>query len=239
MSVGVTLDQVTKAYRLGDGSLLRAADDVSVSLAAGRRTALIGASGSGKSTLLHLMGAIDVPDSGTITVGDEVITGRPPRWLADYRSRIGFVFQQFHLLPALTLLDNVCAPLVGRPFDGNKRERGREVLDAVGLAGRESALPSQLSGGQQQRVAIARALVAHPMLLLADEPTGNLDAETSAGILDLIGDLHQRYGTTVVIATHDTEVAAICDDVLRIERGHATPLEPETASTPRHAAADL
>ena len=225
MSAAVDLNGVTKTYTLGDGSKLRAADDVTLRLAAGRRTALVGASGSGKSTLLHLVGAIDTPDAGTITVDGETITGRPRRWLADYRSRVGFVFQQFHLLPALSLLDNVCAPLVGRKVEGDKRARGLELLDAVGLGDRANALPSQLSGGQQQRVAIARALVVRPILLLADEPTGNLDSATAGEILDLIEDLHARYDTTVVLATHDAEVAATCDEIIQIADGRATPVE--------------
>lgn len=127
----VRLAGVTKTYTLGDGSLLKAADDVTLELPAGERTALVGASGSGESTLLHLIGAIDRPDSRTITVDDQVITGLSRTALADYRARVGFVFQQFHLVGALTVLDNVCAALVGRRFEGDKRARGRELLDAV------------------------------------------------------------------------------------------------------------
>ena len=217
----VSLTGVTKTYRLGDGSRLAGADEVTLAVGAGERVALVGPSGSGKSTLLHLMGAVDVPDEGTITVDDQTITGLGRRALADYRAGIGFVFQHFHLLPALTLLDNVCAPLVGRRFSGDKRARGRELLAAVGLGERASAFPSQLSGGQQQRVAIARALVAGPRLLLADEPTGNLDSATAAEILDLLEDLHQQLGMTTVIATHDAGVAASCSRVVRIEDGRA------------------
>lgn len=216
----VTLDRVTKTHRLGDGSRLTAADDVSLTLTAGRRTAFVGASGSGKSTLLHLIGAIDRPDSGTITVGDQEITRLSAPRLADFRAGVGFVFQQFHLLPALSLLDNVCAPLIGRHVP-DRRDRGLEMLDAVGLAHRAKALPSHLSGGQQQRVAIARALVVRPRLLLADEPTGNLDSVTANEILDLLEDLHDRYDTTIVLATHDPEMAATCDEVIRITDGRA------------------
>ncbi len=233
----VTLDQVTKTYRLGDSSSLVAADDVTLTLAAGSRTALVGASGSGKSTLLHLIGAIDVPDSGTITVGEDVITSFSRRQLADFRATIGFVFQQFHLLAALSLLDNVAAPLVGRKVTG-KRRRALEALDAVGLADRAGALPAQLSGGQQQRVAIARALVVRPRLLLADEPTGNLDSHTADDILDLLGELHGRYGTTIVLATHDPDVAGTCDDLIRIVDGRANRVELVRAQAPRHALRD-
>ena len=237
----VSLAEVTKSYRLGDGSQLLAADHVTLEIAAGERVALVGASGSGKSTLLHLMGAVDVPDAGVIAVDDLTITGLGRRALADYRAGIGFIFQHFHLLPALTLLDNVCAPLIGRRFAGDKRVRGRELLDAVGLGGRASAFPSQLSGGQQQRVAIARALVAEPRLLLADEPTGNLDSATAAEILDLLEDLHHQLGMTTVIATHDAGVAASCGRVIRIEDGRAHVDQPAAEASqvaPRRALVD-
>lgn len=150
------------------------------------------------------------------------------------------MFQQFHLLPALSLLDNVCAPLVGRSSGSDKRERGLEGLAAVGLEHPARALPAQLSGGQQQRVAIARALVVRPRVLLADEPTGNLDSATAAEILDLLGDLHDRYGTTMILATHDAEVAACCDDIVRIEDGRATRAAPLAVRSPtaRHALED-
>ena len=220
----VSLENVQKSYTLGDGSRLNAADAVTLELAPGRRTALVGASGSGKSTLLHLIGAIDRPDAGTIRVGDQEVTGLRGRRLADYRAGVGFVFQQFHLLPALSVLDNVLAPLVGRRVR-DKRQRGLEVLDAVGLANRAPALPAQLSGGQQQRVAIARALVVRPQLLLADEPTGNLDSVTAAEILDLLGELHTQLGTTVILATHDPDVARTCDEIVRIEDGRAHRLQ--------------
>ena len=247
MTTAVTLVDVTKEYRLGDGSMLRAADRVTLDLPAGEMIALVGASGSGKSTLLHLIGAIDAPDSGTITVGGQVITGRSRAELADYRAGIGFVFQQFHLIPALTLLDNVSAPLIGRAPASERRTRALDMLDAVGLAQRATAVPSQLSGGQQQRVAIARALVVNPAILLADEPTGNLDSSTAAEILDLIGDLHERFGTTAIIATHDEGVAGRCSTVVTVEDGRAslrmhprTEAErtPPVESAPRRAIVD-
>lgn len=220
--VAVRLQDVTKEYRLGDGSTLRAADQITLDLPAGELIGLVGPSGSGKSTLLHLIGAIDSPDSGAITVGDRVITGLSRKQLADHRAGVGFIFQQFHLIPTLTLLDNVCAPLVGRAPASARRSRGLAMLDAVGLAGRAMAVPSQLSGGQQQRVAIARALVVEPSLLLADEPTGNLDSATATEILDLVEDLHERLGTTAIIATHDEGVAARCSTVVGVEDGRAT-----------------
>lgn len=221
MSAAVVLDGVSKRYRLGDGSWLAAADRVSLRIGAGRRTALVGPSGSGKSTLLHLIGAIDVPDEGRITVGDVEVTGLSRRGLADFRAGVGFVFQQFHLLAALTVVDNVAAPLVMRVPVRQARARAAELLDAVGLADRAGARPGQLSGGQQQRVAIARALVVQPSLLLADEPTGNLDSTTAADIMQLLGDVQQQFATTLVIATHDAEVATWCDDVVEVRDGRA------------------
>ncbi|MCA0297360.1 MAG: ABC transporter ATP-binding protein [Actinobacteria bacterium] len=222
MGVSVVLRQVTKTYRVGDGSRVWAADSVSLDIAAGSRTALVGPSGSGKSTLLHLIGAIDHPDSGTITVDGQVLGDLAGAGLARYRAGVGFVFQQFHLVPGLSLLDNVYAPMVGRRRLVNRRGRALAMLDAVGLADRHRALPSQLSGGQQQRVAIARALVGRPGLLLADEPTGNLDSATAVEILDLLTRLQQEFDTTVVIATHDPGVAASCDDIFRVADGSVT-----------------
>ncbi|TBT84385.1 ABC transporter ATP-binding protein [Propioniciclava sinopodophylli] len=207
---------------MGDGRTLLAADDVSLTLAAGSRTAVVGASGSGKSTLLHLVGGLDRPDAGTISVFGEEITELGAKALADFRSGVGFVFQQFHLIPALSLLDNVAAPLIGRAGAARRRARAAEMLEAVGLVDRASALPSQLSGGQQQRVAIARALVVEPKLLLADEPTGNLDSVTAAEILDLIARVHAEFATTVLLATHDPEVAASCDAQVHVSDGRVT-----------------
>jgi predicted ABC-type transport system involved in lysophospholipase L1 biosynthesis ATPase subunit len=145
-----------------------------------------------------------------------------PRNLDRHRRRIGFVFQRFHLLPALTALDNVLAPVLPRRVDFDRRERGMELLEAVGLGDRSDALPSQLSGGQQQRVAVARALVNRPGLLLADEPTGNLDSVIGREIIDLLMSLRERYAMTMLIATHDAEVAANGDRVVRLQDGRIT-----------------
>ena len=165
------------------------------------------------------LGAIDDPDEGRIVVGDIEVTALGRRQLSDYRSTIGFVFQQFHLLPALSVLDNVAAPLVRRCPAKERRARAQETLEAVGLAGRASSRPGQLSGGQQQRVAIARALVVRPALLLADEPTGNLDSATADDILELLAEVQCRFNTTLVIATHDSTVAASCDAVIAVRDG--------------------
>lgn len=224
----VELSHVNKTYTLGDRSTLHAVDDATLTIPGGTLTALCGASGSGKSTLLHLMGAIDTPDSGTITVAGTEVTALRRNALADYRASIGFIFQQFHLLPALTVLDNVLAPLVARKTTFDRHERAAELLKAVGLNDRADSLPSQLSGGQQQRVAIARALISSPGLLLADEPTGNLDSTTAHEVLDLIAELQAARGTTVVIATHDADIAQRAHHVIRVTDGVAD-LDPQSA----------
>lgn len=222
MSDAVRLEGVTKRYRLGDGSLLSAADDVTLEIAPGSRTALIGPSGSGKSTLLHLIGAVDRPDTGRVTVGSVDVTDLNGARLADFRAGIGFVFQQFHLIPALTVADNVAAPLIGRCPARERRSRVVNVLAAVGLADRADARPGHLSGGQQQRVAIARALVVRPSLVLADEPTGNLDSATATDILGLLASVQRDVSATLVIATHDMDIAASCDEVIQVRDGQVT-----------------
>jgi putative ABC transport system ATP-binding protein len=204
------------------GAPLVAVNDVSLSVAAGTAVALTGPSGSGKSTLLHLIGAIERSDGGIIEVSGQRVTGLSGRALAAYRRRIGFVFQRFHLLPALTALDNVMAPLIPFRTEFDKAARARELLALVGLADRTSALPSQLSGGQQQRVAIARALINQPVLLLADEPTGNLDSETGTAIVDLLLSLRDERGMTLIMATHDADIAARCDRVVHLRDGRLT-----------------
>jgi putative ABC transport system ATP-binding protein len=217
----VHLTGVSRTYRTGDAVTITAVDGVDLDLPAGDTAALTGPSGSGKSTLLHLLGAIDAPDTGTITIGGTDITSLDRRRLAGYRSTVGFVFQRFHLLPALSARDNVIAPVVPRRrrIGYDPAARAQELLDAVGLGDRASALPSQLSGGQQQRVAIARALINHPGLLLADEPTGNLDSATGQEIIDLILTLNAEHGTTLVIATHDLTIAAQCARVITMRDG--------------------
>jgi putative ABC transport system ATP-binding protein len=202
-----------------DGSVLAALDCVTFTVSPGELLAMMGPSGSGKSTLLHLVGSMDEADEGNIVVGDFDVTALPRRSRPGYRRRIGFVFQRFHLLPALTALDNVAAPLLPHRTDFDKHARAAELLAAVGLGGREDSLPSALSGGEQQRVAIARALVNQPMLLLADEPTGNLDSATGAGIMELLVDLRDRFGMTVIVATHDAVVASAADRILRLRDG--------------------
>jgi putative ABC transport system ATP-binding protein len=209
---------LTKRYLTG-GAELVALDAVDLAVEAGAFVAIVGPSGSGKSTLLHLLGAMDDADSGTIQVDGEEVSRLSSSAQVGYRRRIGFVFQRFHLLPALTVIDNVAAPLLPYRTDFDKLERARELLDAVGLVGREQALPSELSGGQQQRVAIARALMNDPVLLLADEPTGNLDSQTGGEILDLLLDLRERRAMTILVATHDQVIASRCDRIVRLFDG--------------------
>lgn len=216
----VELEAVSKRYLLSEGVAISALDDVSLSIPAGTVAAVTGPSGSGKSTLLHVVGAMDLPDEGRVSVGDVEVTRLSRKAQTEYRRRIGFVFQRFHLLAAVSALDNVAAPLLPYKTDFDRHERARELLEAVGLADRVDALPSRLSGGQQQRVAIARALVNDPTLLLADEPTGNLDSHTGAEIIELILRLRADRGMTVIIATHDPLVATRCDRVIRILDGH-------------------
>ncbi|WP_405426736.1 ABC transporter ATP-binding protein [Micromonospora sp. NBC_00617] len=221
----VRLTDVRKSFPLPDGPPLVAVNDVSLSIAAGAAVALTGPSGSGKSTLLHLIGAIERSDGGTIDVGGQEVTGLSGRALSAYRRSVGFVFQRFHLLPTLTALDNVVAPLIPFRTDFDKVARARELLALVGLADRAAALPSRLSGGQQQRVAIARALINQPALLLADEPTGNLDSQNSAAIVDLLLKLRDEQGTTLVMATHDAGIAARCDRAVQMRDGRLTSVD--------------
>ena len=228
--VQVRLEGVNKRYVTGSGTIT-ALGDVGLSIPSGAIVGLMGPSGSGKSTLLHVVGAMDVPDSGRIDVGGVEVTTLDRRAQSDYRRTIGFVFQRFHLLPALTVLDNVAAPVLPfkTPFD--KSERAAELLAAVGLGGREEALPSQLSGGEQQRVAIARALINDPGLLLADEPTGNLDSTTGTEIMQLLLDLRRGRGMTVMVATHNVLVAARCDRIIRLLDGQVLDDVEVTAGT--------
>jgi putative ABC transport system ATP-binding protein len=216
--VVVRVTDLSRRFRTAAGEVA-AVDGVSLTMAAGSVTALTGASGSGKSTLLHLIGAIERADSGTIEVGGRTITSCSRQELSEYRRRVGFVFQRFHLLSAATALDNVIAPLAPYRTRFDKVARARDLLDRVGLGGREQSLPSQLSGGQQQRVAIARALVGEPELLLADEPTGNLDSATSAEIVDLLWDIRAERGMTMIIATHEAALTERAEWVVRLRDG--------------------
>jgi putative ABC transport system ATP-binding protein len=213
----VELDRVTKVYGSGAASVV-ALGGVSLQVAPGDFLAVMGPSGSGKSTLMHILGCLDSPTGGSYLFAGEDVSNLSERELAYVRNRrIGFVFQQFHLLPRLTAWRNVELPLLYREARG-RREAALEALDAVGLADRVEHRPPEMSGGQQQRVAIARALVTDPDLILADEPTGNLDSGSSREILAMLRRLNEG-GRTVILITHDAEIAKTANRVVRMLDG--------------------
>ena len=203
----IVLKEVCKTYQVGD-EIVKALDHASLTVQDGEFVSIFGPSGSGKSTLMNIIGCLDVADSGEYLLDDIPIEDYTENELAQVRSRkIGFVFQSFNLIPQLTAQENVELPLIYGGVRGSERaELVREALAKVGLTHRAKHLPTELSGGQQQRVAIARALVTKPSLLLADEPTGNLDSHTSQEIMDILHDLHEQ-GNTVVLITHDNDIA--------------------------------
>lgn len=193
--------------------------DISLSLPAGRSVSITGPSGSGKTSLLMVLGGLEKPTSGSVTVAGQPIDRMSEDDLAAFRrDHIGIVFQNFHLVPTMTALENVAIPLefAGLP---DAFARAATALEAVGLSHRLDHYPGQLSGGEQQRVAVARAFVAQPRLILADEPTGNLDAETGDKVMQALFDLSRRYGTTLILVTHDAQLAARCDMAVRILDG--------------------
>jgi len=216
----VSLRNVTKTYRL-DTVAVSALDGVSLDVRPGRFTVLCGPSGSGKTTLLNMMGCIDRPDAGEVHVGGQPVHALADDALSDFRARnVGFIFQNFNLLPVLTAFENVEYPLVLAGVAAPERKaRVRALLDAVGLAARAGNLPGQLSGGQRQRVAIARALATEPALVLADEPTANLDSQTGAEIIALMRRLQRTRGASFVFSSHDPLVRAEADDVVLIRDG--------------------
>lgn len=234
----VELDTVVKTYSTGVIEV-QALRGVSLRIDAGEYVAIIGPSGSGKSTLMHILGCLDVATSGRYLLDGTSVEELDERELARIRNeRIGFVFQQFHLLPSLSAWRNVELPLcyAGVPKTVRK-QRALAALEQVGLADRVEHRPNELSGGQQQRVAIARALVTEPSMILADEPTGNLDSHSSEEVLRLLNGLH-RTGRTIVLITHESEVAAVADRIIQVRDGrivgdHATPADLE-ATTQTH-----
>jgi ABC-type lipoprotein export system ATPase subunit len=213
----VVTHELTKIY--GDGDQVRALDGVNLSIPEGEMLAVMGPSGSGKSTLLNMLGGLDRPTSGQVLVNGQDLAS--VRSLDSFRSQtVGFVFQLHNLLPTLTTLENVEVPMRGQPIGRRaRRERARKLLALVGLADRAKHLPSQLSGGQRQRVAIARALANQPRLVLADEPTGNLDTTSGAEIMELLGELNESQGTTIIVVTHDRRVARATDRILTMRDG--------------------
>ena len=214
----IEINTLTMSYPLASGSL-DVLHDLNLSLADGETAAIIGPSGSGKTTLLLLLAGLEQPSSGSIALDGLELGRLDADGLADLRrDRLGIVFQSFHLVPSLSALGNVMLPL---EIAGAKNAAARAagMLERVGLGERADHYPAQLSGGEQQRVAIARAMVHSPRLLLADEPTGNLDQHTGAQVIELLFDLHRESGSTMVLVTHDTAVAERCGRVLRLERG--------------------
>lgn len=226
----VRVEGVTKEYLLGEQKVI-ALEDITLSIEEGVFLAIAGPSGSGKTTLLNIIGCIDNPTYGKVFIDDVEVTGRSPDELADLRARTtGFIFQTFNLFPVLTAEENVEYPLLQLPGVSREERRKRiaRFLKVVGLERHAKHMPNQLSGGQRQRVAIARALAINPRIVLADEPTANLDSKTGKSILNLMKEINRRYGTTFIFSTHDRHVMAMADRLIRIEDGRVTMLGIKT-----------
>ena len=211
-------ENLKKYYGSGDNQV-KALDGISLSVEQGEFLAVVGTSGSGKSTLLHMLGGLDRPTSGKVYVDGKDISGLKDDALCIFRRRkIGFVFQSYNLVPVLNVYENIVFPI---ELDGNETDKDyvERVIEALGLKAKLASLPGQLSGGQQQRVAIARALAAKPAILLADEPTGNLDSKTSQDVLGLLKVTGEKFGQTIVMITHNEEIAQLADRMIRIEDG--------------------
>ena len=211
---------IRKSYVVS-GNTLTVLRDLSLAVEAGEMVAIVGASGVGKSTLLHVLGGLDRADDGQVTIGDVQLTALPDPELVAYRNqKVGFVFQFHHLLPEFSAVENAEMPLrIARVPRAEARLRATTLLQRVGLGERLTHRPGMLSGGEQQRVAVARALVAQPAVLLADEPTGDLDEQTADALHGLLREMHAAYGLTSIIATHNPRLAAACNRVLRLEGG--------------------
>lgn len=222
----VRVEGVTKQYLLGEQTVT-ALDDITLSIEEGVFLAIAGPSGSGKTTLLNIIGCIDIPTRGKVYIDDVEVTGRSPDALADLRARTtGFIFQNFNLFPVLTAAENVEYPLLQLPEVSREERRKRvaQFLSVVGLEKYADNKPNQLSGGQRQRVAIAHALAIKPRIVLADEPTANLDSKTGSNILALMKDINRHFGTTFIFSTHDRRVMAMADRLIRIEDGRVAML---------------
>lgn len=214
----LTVEHLTRVYGTGD-TAVTALNDASFSVEAGEFIAIIGSSGSGKSTLMHLMGGVDRPTSGTVKLQGQDIFARSDEQLAVFRRReVGLIYQFYNLIPVLDVVENMTLPML---MDGRSvnEQRLSSLVQALGLSGREHCLPNQLSGGQQQRVAIGRALMNAPSVVLADEPTGNLDSKNSAEIMSLLRASNKRFKQTLIVITHDENVALMADRVIAIEDG--------------------
>lgn len=222
----IQLKSLTKSYKEGDKSR-SVLDKLDLSIEEGEMIVLLGRSGSGKSTLLNIVSGIDRPDSGKVIIGETDLSNMDEKNRTLFRRKgIGFVFQSFNLIPTLTALENVLLPLkLKGDDDRNIADKAQQYLDQVGLGDRGESYPDRLSGGEQQRVAIARALAHEPMLILADEPTGNLDYETGRTILDMLNSLVRKNGRTMIIATHDRDICKIADRVVELKSGQLHDVE--------------
>ena len=215
------IEHLTKVYGSGENAV-HAVDDVSFSVEKGEFLAIIGPSGSGKSTLLHILGGVDRPTSGKVYVDGQDVYAQDEEAMANFRRRqVGLVYQFYNLIPVLNVVENLTLPVL---MDGRavNQERLGELLDTLGLRGREKHLPNQLSGGQQQRVSIGRALMNAPAVVLADEPTGNLDSRNSQEIVELLKLSNRKYGQTLIVITHDENIALQADRIIAVEDGHIT-----------------
>lgn len=212
------VENLVKTYKTGE-NVIRAVDDISFSVEKGEFVAIVGASGSGKSTLLHLLGGVDKPDSGHVYIDDNDIYSMNDEKLAIFRRRqVGLIYQFYNLIPILNVKENITLPC---DLDGNKvsEKRLNELLETLGLSERVNHLPNELSGGQQQRTSIGRALINNPAIVLADEPTGNLDSEASDEIMSLLRSANKKYKQTVIVITHDLNIAASADRIITIDDG--------------------
>ncbi|WP_247003527.1 ABC transporter ATP-binding protein [Halosolutus gelatinilyticus] len=234
----VSLSNVHKTYHVGEP--VRALDGVDLKIPRGSYTAIMGPSGSGKSTLMNLVGCLDTPTEGEIVVGGREVTGLTDRDRTSLRgSEVGFVFQTFNLMPRLNALENVALPQLFQGTDRDeRRDRARDLLERVGLGDRVDHMPNELSGGQRQRVALARALVNDPAIVLADEPSGNLDTETEAAILDLFEEFHAA-GTTMIVVTHERHVAERADRIVRLLDGRIERIEELDGDRPGERPGDV
>ena len=226
----IVLEDVRKVYRIGNEKVV-AVDNVSLKISKGEICCFLGTSGSGKSTLLHLMAGLEKPTKGSIIIKNMKIHNMSEKKLAKFRQDyVGFVFQSYNLMPTLTAVENVSMPLVFKGIRKAEREkRAKKMLEAVGLETHFKHKPSQMSGGQQQRVGIARAFVGNPEIGFADEPTGNLDTKTTKEVMDLIVSLARKNNQTLIIVTHDTEIAAYSDRIFYIRDGRIEKIETNTS----------
>lgn len=222
MSTIIRLENIWKEYKLDEDIIFTALKKINLTIESGELTAIIGPSGCGKSTLMHIIGLLDQPSRGIININNKEVSGLTDNQLSTLRNEfVGFIFQQFNLINKLTVLENVLLPAIyfRKKVDYNPRERALQLLERFGLSSKINSYPNKISGGQQQRVAIARALIMNPQLILADEPTGNLDSKTGKEIIELLKTLNKEEKKTIIIVTHDNEIANQTRRVIRLRDG--------------------